>query len=480
MKKNLIFLITIVFMSCQENLELKAPSDDRGDLVEQLIAKGFAEEDIQFDEKTGNFILEGDMVISPEAVSKWHSLDENPDTAASKTNGRLKAYVGSQRYLRNPTDIKVRININTPSTFLLRLKTGLNKAIKTWNDAPGSYIKFRLLEPSESVAHDVYVTFGNLGEDVFGKAQLPYTTLEPQVLTVDADFMTDRDNEGFDEAVEKYQSVFIHELGHIMGYRHSDSSSSSTSMLIPGTDQSTSSAKKSVMYSRSNDFLVSFSQNDIMGISKYYGTEQNIHAGLHYTYEINYLFNKNSSAYVRYDLAKDHATPGSPHAITYGWPGQGMFANIDAACKVGSSNSDVYLFSGSQYIRYDMVLNRIVPGNNYPANIIGSFNGNGMFSSVDAAFSKGDDRIYLFKGNQYITYDMGLDQIASGNYPANINGWGIPFAEVGAAISNGGDLVYFFDKAGLEYVAYSFNQNAVVFGPHFVNYLKWPGVGFGL
>jgi hypothetical protein len=138
-----------------------------------------------------------------------------------------------------------------------------------------------------------------------------------------------------------------------------------------------------------------------------------------------YLFKGNQ--YCRYDVAGDAMDRGYPARIAGNWPGfpPAFEASVDAA--VVWNNGKAYFFKGDQYIRYDVASDRTDPG--YPLPIAGNWAGlPGEFQSgIDAVVLWNNGKAYLFKGRQYVRYDLASDRVDAG-YPLPIAGnWvGLP------------------------------------------------------
>ncbi|HAS46103.1 MAG TPA: hypothetical protein DCS93_36820 [Microscillaceae bacterium] len=133
----------------------------------------------------------------------------------------------------------------------------------------------------------------------------------------------------------------------------------------------------------------------------------------------------------------------APKPIRSNWRGV-TFNKIDAAF-YWQSNNKVYLFSGNQYVRYDVKSNKVDAG--YPKPIQRLWGGSRMFTSVDAALAYPNGKVYFFKGNQYVRYDFAKNRIDAG-YPKAISQstWpGIRFRSVDATVTWGnGPKSYFF------------------------------------
>jgi hypothetical protein len=165
-----------------------------------------------------------------------------------------------------------------------------------------------------------------------------------------------------------------------------------------------------------------------------------------------YFFQGNQ--YWRYDFdpVTGQVRPGYPLQISGHWPG--LFTS-DISTGINLGNGKVYLFSGNQYCRYDVGLDRVDPG--YPLPIAGNWGHlTDSFPTLDAAVNWGNGKIYFFLGNQYIRWHIGPADPTQGdvdpNYPQPINGgnWGtLPFTSIDAAFNAGNGKAYFF--SGTQY-----------------------------
>ncbi|TFD53972.1 hypothetical protein E3T55_04595 [Cryobacterium frigoriphilum] len=167
-----------------------------------------------------------------------------------------------------------------------------------------------------------------------------------------------------------------------------------------------------------------------------------------------YFFN--GSEYIRVDPNNGwNADPGYPKPIAGNWPGfpASFAAGIDAALW-SETNQRVYFFKGSQYLRVDPNAGWAVePG--YPKAIAGNWPGfpAEFAAGVDAALWSGtNQRIYFFKGDKYIRVDPNNGFNVEPGYPLPIAGnWpGFPdeFAKGvdGALWSGTTNKIYFFKR----------------------------------
>ncbi len=122
---------------------------------------------------------------------------------------------------------------------------------------------------------------------------------------------------------------------------------------------------------------------------------------------------------------------GYPKPISGNWPGfPSDFANGVDAALYSKPNQKMYFFKGSQYIRVDPSNGwNVDPG--YPKPITGNWPGfpSDFASGVDAAhWSETNQRIYFFKGVRYIRVNPANGWSVDGGYPRDINiNWRMPF-----------------------------------------------------
>ena len=173
-----------------------------------------------------------------------------------------------------------------------------------------------------------------------------------------------------------------------------------------------------------------------------------------------YFFN--GSEYIRVDPNSGwDADPNYPKPIAGNWPGfPANFSNGVDAALWSDTNQKIYFFKGSEYIRVD-------PNNgwnvdpNYPKPIAGNWPGfpATFATGVDAAiWSPTNQKIYFFKGSEYIRVDPNNGWNVDPGYPKPVDGnWpGFPddFAN-GDSFANGvqaalwsdtNQKMYFFKK----------------------------------
>lgn len=171
------------------------------------------------------------------------------------------------------------------------------------------------------------------------------------------------------------------------------------------------------------------------------------------------------SEYKRFDLNSDQVDNGYPRKIKGHWGGipDTFTKDIDAVL-LWHDDKKAYFFKGDQYIRYDVENDTMDSG--YPKTIADKWgNWPEEFSSVDAAFLVKEKEVaYFFKDDKYLRYNVKKDKVDPG-YPRKITDywidWPHSFANGvdSACIKNDKNKVYFFK--GDSYLRYDLVKDKV-------------------
>jgi hypothetical protein len=116
-----------------------------------------------------------------------------------------------------------------------------------------------------------------------------------------------------------------------------------------------------------------------------------------------YLFRHGECVRLDYGKSPPTVADDYPKAIAEDWPGVD-FDRIDAALTVAPDK--VYFFRGSEYIRVDVAKGgpRVIGSHDLIKNRWSGV----TFDRIDTAIYWGNSKVYLFSGDQYIRYDMAI------------------------------------------------------------------------
>ena len=130
----------------------------------------------------------------------------------------------------------------------------------------------------------------------------------------------------------------------------------------------------------------------------------------------------NDGNYIRYDISADEADAGYPKPINNDtWPGMENYATSIVAALRWSGNRVYFFLDNGQYIRYNLVNDRVDSG--YPKVINNNtWPGLGDYANeIQSAVKWNDGRGYIFLKNQkYVRYNIALDRVDAG-YPSGVN-----------------------------------------------------------
>lgn len=132
--------------------------------------------------------------------------------------------------------------------------------------------------------------------------------------------------------------------------------------------------------------------------------------------------------------------------------------SVDAVLNYEDINKKIYFFKDDQYIRYDIDEKRMDAG--YPKSITAHWGLTGEFSSnLDAVVRKGQ-YVYFFKGNQYVRYDRSISAVSPGYPKAIYPNWSLPAgfrSDIDAIFNKENGYIYFFKKD--KYVRFNVADN---------------------
>jgi hypothetical protein len=197
--------LSIVFVACKKEVK-ENPEEVSSEVLGQIKAAGFGTKDVK--KIPEGYLVEGDIILTEE------NLKENPNTPeivyANEEHYRTFNLVKPSSY---PT-IRVALN-NSSSAHQAAFSSALDNAIARYN-ARSLTIKFQRVTSS---AHTTVVAFYEVS-NVLGSAGFPSSSGAPysQVKMNTYHYSTSTSSTN----INYIATIMAHELGHCIGFRHTD------------------------------------------------------------------------------------------------------------------------------------------------------------------------------------------------------------------------------------------------------------------
>lgn len=284
LKKIVYFFIilstsVLIFTSCNKNNDLPNASSNKKDI---LLEMGFEENNIQeFDEY---FVIDGDIVFRKENLVK----KENNSNIETDTNTEKPTFIPEQIETPEipdlstipvdipqlPIELRQRrwndlIGGNTVNNVRLQVHSSISgwdnliqQAVNAWNNS-GSRVNIQVVTNNPHIT--IYADWSNscpsshqnLANDICGRGAFPENQLPGDVISINTDHPTMNTN-----ARRLY--VLTHEIGHNLGFPHTDSNDG---LLIGGTPTNDAS---SIMNAGECGSTNTLSTNDIIAVKTLY------------------------------------------------------------------------------------------------------------------------------------------------------------------------------------------------------------------
>ena len=188
------------FSSCQQEEEITNKAEISEQTLSQITAMGFNNQNVQKVE--GGFIVEGDIFLGEKDLA--NAYDEKALRVGESEQYRTNNLVSVGTTTRT---IRVAITTSLPSSYV----TALDEAIRRYN-AENLRIKFQRVSSSYNILFSKAPTGSTyLASAGFPSGGNPYNSVK-----VNSDYM------GSNPGTNYLATILAHELGHTIGFRHTD------------------------------------------------------------------------------------------------------------------------------------------------------------------------------------------------------------------------------------------------------------------
>jgi hypothetical protein len=201
----LVSASALIFVSCKKE---NAQTNDQvlPEVLAQIKSLGFSDQNVQKVQE--GYLVEGDIIVTPSDLSTAPSSPEM--VIANEEHYRTNNLVNTSTY---PT-IKVALSISN-STVQSAFSAALDEAIRRYN-AENLRVKFQRVSSGQNVTVVAYYEVSNtLGSSGFPSSSgAPYSQVKMNTYWYSGSTSTTN--------VNYIATIMAHELGHCIGFRHTD------------------------------------------------------------------------------------------------------------------------------------------------------------------------------------------------------------------------------------------------------------------
>ncbi|MCS3800206.1 M57 family metalloprotease [Niastella sp. OAS944] len=186
----------VMFIACRKNVATEQVASPSEEALAKIYALGFSNKNVSMDED-GNYVVEGDIVLSQA------DLNTRPELQFLRV-GAEEQYRTNNLVTALPRVIKVSVSSKLPSSY----KAALDEALGRYN-AEGLKITFQRVNSNADIS--IVKAAGNyLASAGFPGGGNPYYQVKVNSSALSGQPQT------------MIASVLAHEIGHCIGFRHTD------------------------------------------------------------------------------------------------------------------------------------------------------------------------------------------------------------------------------------------------------------------
>lgn len=209
MKKNVIpilgylsilSIVTVLLFSCKKSIKSSSETDGNNDnsVYEYIQKLGYKDSEIQ--DMGAEYLVDGDIVFAKNS---------NPDF--SQFGGPKAEQYGSSNYIGYDVQPNLLVYVDPSANGYIN---EITDAVALWNNVPSCRLNFAIT--SISGAARIRITMANIGSNVCGQAYFPMNGQPGSLIRLNPNLFQNFLDYG------QRMSVVAHEIGHTIGFRHTN------------------------------------------------------------------------------------------------------------------------------------------------------------------------------------------------------------------------------------------------------------------
>ena len=211
----LAFMLAGIFAGCKKtSTDMAAPNGLSQDEANLVAAAGFNSNWVE-KRAEGSYLIEGDILLSKSQLQEMAGATPSHNFIVAE-----EEHYRTYNIVSTPSSGQRTITVRLSAGFPAYYTTGLNQAVARYNSYTNLKIKFQIV----STGGDIVITAANLGTSgggcILGQASgFPTSSGNPS-----AGFTLSNSScaLSYISTADKADEVMAHEMGHCIGFRHTD------------------------------------------------------------------------------------------------------------------------------------------------------------------------------------------------------------------------------------------------------------------